>query len=127
MVEIIELVDNEPRGTIEKQLNDRSYGNHSDDSGVATTSTETSNSSSDYSTATSSGYESSNGSSDMQSLVPSLKWENIEGEVVSWGTFSLIMQSSNLYGQSRVCDISSIEHTGHTPKIRERSWTRRVE
>lgn len=119
MVEIIELAENEPRGVIEKQLNDRSYGNHSDDSGVATSSTETSNSSSDCSAVTSSGYESSNGSNAMQSLVPSLKWENIEGEVVNWDTFSLIMQSSNLIGQSRVCDISSIEHTGHTPILRK--------
>ena len=119
MVEIMELADNEPQRVIEKQLNDRSYGNKTDDSGLVTSNSESAVSSSDSSVITSSGYESSNGS---RSLIPSLKWENIEGEVVSWGTFSLIMQSSNLVkpeNHARVCDISSIEHTGLTPILRK--------
>ena len=119
MVEIMELADSEPQRVIEKQLNDRSYGNKTDDSGLVTSSTGSVVSNSDSSAIASSGYESSNGS---RSLIPSLKWENIEGEVVNWGTFSLIMQSSNLIkpqNQARVCDISSIEHTGLTPILRK--------
>ena len=119
MVEITELVEANPPTTIEKQLNDRSYGTQSDDSGVATASTGESTdltTTSDEATPSTSGYDSSS-----HSMGPylSLKWENIEGEVVNASTFSLFMQSSNLMNHSRVCDISSIEHTGLTPILRK--------
>ena len=112
----MELIENEHPRNIEKQMNDRSFRNQSEDSGLDTANTESSATSSDDSRLVSSGYDSSN---DSNKLVPSLKWENIEGEVVSWGTFSLIMQSSNIAGHSRLCDISSIEHAGLTPKLRK--------
>ena len=119
MVEITELAEPNPPANIGKQLNDRSYGAQSDDSGLATASTgestDTSTTSGDITPSTS-GYNTST-----HSMGPylSLKWENIEGEVVSASTFSLFMQSSNLLNQSRVCDISSIEHTGLTPILRK--------
>ena len=116
MVEIMEVIENELPVNIEKQLNDRSFRNQSEDSGLDTPNTEPSVTSSDDSQLVSSGYDSSNGSN---MLMPSLKWENIKGEVVNWETFSLIMQSSNIAGQSRLCDISSIEHVGLTPKLRK--------
>ena len=49
----MELADNEPQRVIEKQLNDRSYGNKTDDSGLVTSNSESAVSSSDSSVITS--------------------------------------------------------------------------
>ena len=120
MVEITELVESNPPSSIEKQLNDRSFGTQSTDSGLSSNSngetSDASASNSDLTSGSSSGYESS---TCLAKPMLSLKWENIEDEVVSASAFTLFMQSSNLMNQSRVCDISSIEHTGVTPILRK--------
>ena len=120
MVENTELVENNPPSSIEKQLNDRSYGTQSTDSGLSSNSneetTDASVSNSDITSGSSSGYEST---TCIAKPMLSLKWENIEDEVVSASAFTLFLQSSNLMNQSRVCDISSIEHTGMTPILRK--------
>ena len=118
MVEILGIVAEKTDSDQGKQLNDRSYqgSSQSEESGVDTqTDVEKTEASEKLIATNSSGYD-TNSSNESYALV---KWENFDNEMVNLETFNYYLQSSNIPEQDQMCDISTIEHTGDTPKLRK--------
>lgn len=116
MVEMEKVVETEGQ-MIGKQLNDRSYRpEEREESGVESMpsgGSNVSNGMSDAGSHDSSGY----GSSEKGGKSA---WEDFEGEVVNISTFNLeAMQSSNVIERNQDCEISTIEHTNDTPRLRK--------
>ena len=97
----------------EKQENDQSY-KKSEESGLGTQS-ELGDSSLKM-TSSDSGDTTDQFMTDSNSLA---KWEDYDGEIMNLATINHYLQSTNVTELNRVCEISTIEHTGDTPKLRK--------
>ena len=120
MVEILGLIAEDANRDEGKQLNDRSYQSpHSDESGQTDESGIGSQNDTDREhdgekALVSSGYDTASHDESNTS-----KWENFVGEIMNFAVLNRYLQSSNIPFQDKACEISTIEHTGGTPKLRK--------
>ena len=118
MAELMNNANDEKVVEIEKQFNDRSYNGNAEESGMASASSDWTNSETNPTgqSTGSSGYDSGE-----------TGWEDYEGEIVNLSTFKLeCLQSSNIGRSMGDCELSSIAHENGTPFLRKGNLERKM-